>query len=224
MTSAPMADLDRCLDALMAVIERQGWQHATLQNIAAAAGLPVWQLVLSAGSRFDMLAKFGRRSDIAALRSLNGADAGHSTRDRLFDLIMARFDAHQPYKGAIRNLVDATYTDPGLAAFFARELPRSIGVIADAAGVNTSGLGGMARVQGLTCLYLSVTRTWLHDDTPDMSRTMAALDQALGRAERWCNMMGWRSRPSAPGGAQAGGPRPGGPQHTGPQPGGAPAL
>lgn len=189
----------------MAVIERQGWRDTTLETVAAEAGIPVWQLVMTAGNRFDMLAKFGRRADIAALRSVNMADAGPSTRDRLFDLIMARFDAHQPYKGAVRNLANASYTDPGLAAFFACQLPRSLGVIADAAGMNTSGLAGMARVQGLTCLYLSVTRTWLQDDTPDMSRTMAALDQALSRAERWCNRMGWQSsRQSGP----AAGPSP----------------
>lgn len=193
MTSAPLTDLDRCLDALMTVIERQGWHQATLEAVAKEAEMSVSQLVLTAGNRFDMLARFGRRADIAALRSLNPADTGLSTRDRLFDLIMARFDAHQPYRGAIRTLARASCTDPGLAAFFACRLPQSISVIADAAGVRTTGLGGAARVHGLTLLYLSVTRTWLNDETPDMSRTMAALDQALGRAERWCRHRDWRS-------------------------------
>jgi len=222
MTSAPLADLDRCIDAFMAVIDRQGWHQATLENIAREAGIPVWQLVLTAGNRFDMLAKFGRRADIAALRSLNPADAGQSTRDRLFDLIMARFDAHQPFRGAIQNLVNASYTDPGLAAFFACQLPRSIGVIADAAGVKTSGLSGMAQVQGLTLLYLSVTRTWLRDDTQDMSRTMSALDQALARAERWCRQMDWRASPRHQNGHQRGpmnqGPSNQGPLNQGPVP------
>lgn len=207
MTSAPLADLDRCLDALMAVINRQGWQQATLEAIAHEAGIPVWQLVLTAGDRFDMLAKFGRRADIAALRSINPADAGHSTRDRLFDLIMARFDAHQPYRGAIQKLSTASCTDPGLAAFFACHLPKSISVIADAAGVRTSGISGAARVHGLTLLYLSVTRTWLHDETPDLSRTMSALDQALARAERWCRQMDWSAtRPRH--GSEGAAPRP----------------
>ncbi len=188
----------------MAVIDRQGWHQATLEAVAREADLSVSQLVLTAGDRFDMLAKFGRRADIAALRFLNPADTASSTRDRLFDLIMARFDAHQPYRGAIRNLSRASCTDPGLAAFFACHLPRSIGVIADAAGVSTTGIRGAARVHGLTLLYLSVTRTWLDDETPDMARTMSALDQALGRAERWCRQWDWRpSRRSHSGTAQA---------------------
>lgn len=219
MTSAPMADLDRCIDAFMTVIERQGWHRATLEHTAQEAGIPVSQLVLTAGNRFDILAKFGRRSDIIALRALDSAGAGQSTRDRLFDIIMARFDAHQPFRGAIRNLSNASCTDPGLAAFFACQLPRSISVIADAAGVDVNGLSGMARVQGLTMLFLSVTRTWLHDETPDMSRTMAALDQSLGRAERWCRQWDWRASPrhSAPhpstGSHPGAGPHPGAEQH-----------
>lgn len=213
MTSAPLADLDRCIDALMTVIERQGWHRATLETVAQEAGIPVWQLVLSAGNRFDMLAKFGRRADIAALRSLDPAETGQSTRDRLFDLIMARFDAHQPFRGAIQTLASASCTDPGLAAFFACQLPRSISVLADAAGVDTTGISGMARVQGLTLLYLSVTRTWLRDETQDMSRTMSALDQALGRAERWCRQMDWQSPPR-----HRGGPARESHMHDGPHP------
>lgn len=207
MTSAPLADLDRCLDAFMAVIDRQGWHQATLENIAREAGIPIWQLVLTAGNRFDMLAKFGRRADIAALRAISPADAGAPTRDRLFDLIMARFDAHQPFRGAIQKLSNASCTDPGLAAFFAYHLPKSISVIADAAGVGTTGISGSARVQGLTLLYLSVTRTWLHDETPDMSRTMSALDQALAKAERWCRQFDWRATDRRH--ARGPGPRPG---------------
>lgn len=191
MTTTDTADLDRCLDAFMTVVERLGWRQTSLENIAKEVGLPVWQLVLIAGNRFDMLEKFGRRADIAALRSVNGTASSQGTRDRLFDVFMARFDALQPYRGAIRKLAQATCYDPALAAFFARRLPHTVAILAEAAGLNTRGLAGMARVHGLTLLYASVSRTWLRDDSEDMSRTMAALDQALARADRWCRRFDW---------------------------------
>jgi hypothetical protein len=34
-------------------------------------------------------------------------------------------------------------------------------------------------------LFASVLRTFIHDDDPGLARTMAALDRALARGQRW---------------------------------------
>jgi hypothetical protein len=41
------------------------------------------------------------------------------------------------------------------------------------------------RAQGLALLFASVLRTWVDDDDPGLARTMAALDRALARGQRW---------------------------------------
>ncbi len=41
----------------------------------------------------------------------------------------------------------------------------------------------LARTKGLALIYFNAFRVWLDDDTPDMARTMAALDRGLARAE-----------------------------------------
>jgi len=58
----------------------------------------------------------------------------------------------------------------------------------EAAGVSASGWIGAARVKLLLGIYLSVLRVWLADDSPDMTRTMAALDSRLRRAESWLGL------------------------------------
>jgi hypothetical protein len=47
----------------------------------------------------------------------------------------------------------------------------------------------MAQAQGLALLYASVLRTWLDDTDPGLARTMAALDSALARGQRWSGML-----------------------------------
>ena len=54
-----------------------------------------------------------------------------------------------------------------------------------AAGIGASGPRGMVRAQGLALLFGSVLRTWVNDDDPGLARTMAALDRALGRGQRF---------------------------------------
>ena len=53
----------------------------------------------------------------------------------------------------------------------------------EAAGLSSGGARGLLRVKGLALIYLTSTRVWLRDESPDKSRTMAALDKQLRRAE-----------------------------------------
>jgi hypothetical protein len=56
----------------------------------------------------------------------------------------------------------------------------------------------MLRVNGLAAVYLSTLYAWLNDDSPDNSRTLAALDRALKQAEFCARSLPGFSRPSAP--------------------------
>jgi hypothetical protein len=38
-------------------------------------------------------------------------------------------------------------------------------------------------------MFASVLRTWFHDDDPGLARTMAALDRALARGQRWSGLL-----------------------------------
>jgi hypothetical protein len=58
-----------------------------------------------------------------------------------------------------------------------------------AADISASGPRGLVRSQGLALLFASVLRTWIHDDDPGHARTMAALDRALARGQRWSGFL-----------------------------------
>jgi len=58
-----------------------------------------------------------------------------------------------------------------------------------AAGIGASGPRGAIRAQGLAVLFASVLRTWISDDDPGQARTMAALDRALGRGQRFVGIL-----------------------------------
>jgi ubiquinone biosynthesis protein COQ9 len=176
---------DKIIDAFMGVIGRDGWHGATLDVVARDCGIGVAELAAHFGNRFDILAAYGKRVDIAALESADADGGSQAPRDRLFDILMARFDALLPHKKAVRAMSASYRRDPGLAAFFAMRVAKSMGLIASCAGIDTSGLLGRARIHALCGLYFGVVRQWLRDDSEDLAKTMAALDKALARADRW---------------------------------------
>lgn len=182
------------LDAWMTVIARDGWTMARIDAVAMTAGTSTAAVAAVYPDRWSALTGYGMSLDRAALAEA-GSDAGASVRDRMFTLLMERFDAAQPRRDAAIELASAARRDPGLAAFMLLVLPRSIARLADAAGVTTGGFAGPLRVQALTLLYLAVARVWLSDTSADLSATMKDLDTRLAQAEIWARRLPHRVTP-----------------------------
>jgi hypothetical protein len=79
--------------------------------------------------------------------------------------------------------------NPGLALILGCVGTRSQQWMLTAADIDAAGPRGMIRAQGLAMLYARVLQTWVDDDDPGLARTMAALDRALARGQRWSGFL-----------------------------------
>jgi AcrR family transcriptional regulator len=177
---------DRMVDAALRLWARQGWQRTGMAEIAAEAGLSLAEAYAACPSKLGLLAAFHRRLDQAVL-SGGAVEASEPARDRLFDVLMRRFDALQPHRAAVQAMVRGGLGDPALLL----GLPALLGSMAwmlEAAGISNAGWRGRARSHLLAGLYLSVLREFLADDSNDLTRTMAALDRRLRQAEAWLGL------------------------------------
>jgi len=115
--------------------------------------------------------------------------AEESPRERLFDVLMRRLEALTPHREAVRSLLRSARRNPPLAVALNGLAVRSQLWMLTAAGIKASGPRGILRAQGLAMLFASVLRTWTHDDDPGHARTMAALDRALARGQRFAGFL-----------------------------------
>lgn len=198
---AEKSDADRIIDAALAGIAEQGWRRLSLAAIAAAAGMPILRVYRLFPSKAAILCGLFRRVDEAALTAPVEAGDDERPRDRVFDLLMRRFDALGPHKRAISVLRRELPADPPSAIAAGAGLLRSMRWMLETAGIATAGIGGAVAVKLTAAAYLGAASVWLRDDSADLAPTMAALDQRLRRIERWFGA----PRPhSAPGEAAAG--------------------
>ena len=187
--AAPPSERDRIIDAALRLIAQQGWRRLSLAAIAAEADLPILAVYRAFRSKPAILCGFSRRIDEAVLATPPDGDAAvdadERPRARVFDLIMRRFDALQPYRAALEVIGRELPSDPLAALCAGAGLLRSIGWMLEAAGISTIGLGGIVAVKLTAAAYFAALRVWLRDDSPDLAPTMAALDRRLRGIERW---------------------------------------
>jgi AcrR family transcriptional regulator len=176
-------DLEQALDSALRVAGTNGWTSGSLAQVAEDTGLPHARVLALLPTRTAVLEAWGAQVDAQVLAEGVDLDPEETVRDRLFDLIMRRLDALAPHKAAVSALTPACAGDPLMGLTAAMGLSRSMAMTLEAAGVGAAGFGGLLRVKGLSVLFLYVLRAWLSDDSPDMAKTMAALDQALDKAE-----------------------------------------
>lgn len=176
----------RIIAATMRLAAEKPWDDVLMKDIAEAAAIDLASLRREFPSKAAILGAFMRAVDDAVLASAPKFTGAENARDRIFDVVMARFDVLAPYKDALKSIAAARPMDMELV----RRAMASQAWMLHAAGVRTDGLLGTSRVTGMASVYASVMQTWLDDDDPGVARTMAALDRRLKRGEQSMRMLG----------------------------------
>jgi len=187
--SAPITDRDKIVAALLALLADKSFETIGLADVAARAGVSLAQLRDEFASTLASMAAHVKATDRAVLAEDTSDMAEEPERERLFDVLMRRLEILAPHRDAVRSLLRSARRNPPLAMALNRLAVRSQQWMLTAAGIGAAGPRGMMRAQGLAMLFASVLRTWVNDDDPGLARTMAALDRALGRGQRFVGLM-----------------------------------
>ena len=198
MARKPTQPVDAMIDAALALAADRGWAGLSYLDIVTAANVPLAQAYQAAPSRQAVLAAFARRVDAEVLAGVEPADPEDSPRDRLFDVLMRRFDALAPYKAGLARIARDLPRDPLTSAAVLPQAARSLSWMLVAAGIPAAGLRGTCRIKALAAVWLAVQRVWLKDEDPDLGPTMAALDRNLRRAEMWLGLTAGADRAPPP--------------------------
>jgi len=182
-------DRDKIIAAFMALLAEKRFEEIGFGEIAARAGLTLSNCREEFGSTLAIYAAHMKNLDRKVLASSSGDMAEEPPRERLFDVLMRRIEMMAPQREAVRSLLKSVQRNPGLAFALNGLAVRSQTWMLTAADIDAAGPRGMIRAQGLAMLFASVLRTWIDDEDEGLARTLAALDRALSRGQRWSGML-----------------------------------
>ena len=159
--------LDKATDAALALAAERAWRDVSLREIAERAGVDFAELYARAPAKPLLVLRLSLKLDRAALAT--AATASDDPHDRLFDAAMARIEAMEPHREALRSM--ARGEGP---ISIAPHLPLTARAILEAAGVTATP----PRLAAMTLVWGRVVQVW-RDDEGALNRTMAEIDKRL---------------------------------------------
>lgn len=172
------------IDAFMTLLMTRSYGAITMRDVAREAKVPLAGLLMSFSGKDDLIAGYAAGIDAAVLEGDDPDMSEEPARERLFDVLMRRYDTLLPDKLALIQLERDARGDPALSLFLAQTASRSMRRMAASADVDLDGPRGALVLAGLLALHRRVLQVWLSEEDAGQARTMAELDKALRQAER----------------------------------------
>lgn len=182
-------DRGKIIEAFMELLGEWPIERIDLPDIAARAGVSIADMRGEFGSKLAILAASFKEIDREVLAADRSDIAEEPPRERLFEVLMLRLEALEPYREAIRSLLRSSRTNPALVCALNSLSVSSQQWMLAAADISSVGPLGLIRAQGLAIAFARVLGVFVDDDDPGHARTMAALDRALSQGQRWMNTL-----------------------------------
>src|SRR5882757_7066236 len=94
--------LDKATDAALALAAERPWREVSLRDIAERAGVDFVELYAKAPAKPLLVLRLSQKLDRAALAT--AATQSDDAHDRLFDAAMARIEAMEAHREALRSM------------------------------------------------------------------------------------------------------------------------
>lgn len=170
--------------AALRLAATHSWADLTLEQIAKAANISSAQAMAIFSTKDDLLTALVVHIDDEVTVTIGKPATKGTARDRLFEVMMARFDVLQKYRPAILGIITAAKRDPSLLRTLIPAQAQAMRKMLALANLKQDGVKEILATAGLLTTYAASLHCWERDDTKDMSRTMATLDKYLRRADK----------------------------------------
>ena len=142
-------------------------------------------------TKIDLLKNINRYVDNLLISETNLIE-NSTTKDMLFEVLMARFDILQKNRKSFLQIYKDFKKKPKHFISLLPSFLESMIVTAELSKYNVNGLKGPIRLKGLMFVYFITFFQWLDDQTSSLEKTMTALDKNLDQAEKIGKLMLWK--------------------------------
>ena len=159
------------------LLENSSWEKITLLKVLEK------QKDKSIKNKNDLLININRYFDFILKQNLVKLEKS-TAKDMLFEVLMARLDILNQYRGSIKNLLKYFSSNPHKFVKLLPSFGDSIILISSLSNIDVSGVKGIAKIKAIFLLYVIIIYTWNKDETESLEKTMTTLDKYLNNLEK----------------------------------------
>jgi len=161
-----------------------GWDKFSIEKLSTIENIPVRDLKVFFKCKYSIVDKFSKMIDKNIESKLRLEDFKDSSKkDILFELIMMRFDEMEEFKGSLSKILDVSKKQPLLASIITKNVMNTMDFFLELSNSYSNYAFDVLKKNFLFLIYSITFKTWLSDNTEDLSKTMAELDKLLSTAE-----------------------------------------
>lgn len=173
--------IEKGLKAALDLAASRAWTDIPLTDIAAKAKLSLSDFH-GVASREDLVEALDGWFDKAM--SAEGVPDDTSPRERLFEVIMLRFEAMEPYRAGLTEILKFRETSlTHLVRLPQHRHAAAAWALASAGLDDDTGAPASLKRIAIAFVIAETERAWRRETSGDFALTMAALDKGLRRAE-----------------------------------------
>ena len=176
-----MIDLEKKIaEDTLKELHKKSWDKLTLDDVLDKKVKK--QKIIN--TKNDLLKNINRYVDNSLIEKTKNIESS-STKDMLFEVLMARFDILQENRISFIKIFEALKKSPKKILKLFPSFLESMIVTAELAKFNVNGVKGTIRLKGLFLVYLITFYSWIDDNTFSLEKTMTALDKNLDQVEKF---------------------------------------
>ena len=180
------------IKAFFKLVEKYNWDEITLSKIADEAGVTVSRISKMFRSKNAILNAYNEKIDDLMLKNITQSKepSQEQGRDFLFDILMSRFDLINPDRVAITKIIRQVAVQKPLTSLLGLiAVKNTMRLVLKSIDNNRAGMAEGLRLRVLVLIYMKTMLVWIRDDSKDLTKTMAALDQSLAKVEEYWNLI-----------------------------------
>ena len=165
------------------ILKKKSWNAFTLEQI-----LKNVKVKKTYKTKFDLLKAISKYVDYLLINKTKFIE-NSSSKDMLFEVLMARFDILEINRKAFLEIYNILKKNPQQFIILLPTFLESMITTAELAKYKVNGLKGTVRLKGLMLIYFITFFRWLDDKDPSLEKTMTALDKNLDQAEKLSKLL-----------------------------------
>ncbi len=166
------------------VLRKKSWSAFSLEQILKNVKVKKTNIK----TKFDLLKTISKYIDYLLIDKTKSLE-NSTTKDMLFEVIMARFDILENNRKAFLEIYKILKKNPQQFIKLFPTFLESMIITAELSKYKVNGLKGTVRLKGLMLIYFITFFQWIDDKDSSLEKTMTALDKNLDQAEKFSKFL-----------------------------------